>query len=163
MTLDRRLANKQSKVKDLVEQQRLRLEDLAEKEALDNAKLFDEDDDSDLDSEDRAYKRAEAEDKKIAEGADVESSGESDLDDNLRGTSLFVNPLAKKRAKGESSEEWSDDNFSDGGKKGKGKKTKKETVLGKRKRKGSLDNIQEFFGKEEIEEVPANDPGTLAE
>lgn len=83
----------------MIEQQRLRLEDLEEKEALDNAGLLE---DSDLDSEDRAY--LEDEKKDIPEGQDVESSGESDDDPK----SLFVNPLAKK-SKAEESEEWSDE------------------------------------------------------
>ena len=42
----------------------------------------------------------------------------------------------------------------------KAAKKDKDTVLGKRKRKGSIDNIQDFFKNETIEEVPANDPGT---
>ena len=82
----------------------------------------------------------------MPEGRDVESSGESDVDDNGK-KSAFVNPLAKKSGKAEESEEWSDDDFSEGGtrltgeKKEKAAKKDKDTVLGKRKRKGSLDNI----------------------
>ena len=51
MTVDRKMAGKEAKKRQLIEQQRLRLEDLEEKEALDNAGLLD---DSDLDSEDKA-------------------------------------------------------------------------------------------------------------
>lgn len=62
---------------------------MAEKEALDNAGLLDSEfeDDSDLDSEDRAYKDAaradkkKAEGKEIIEGHDNESSGESEPED----------------------------------------------------------------------------------
>ena len=68
MTVDRKMAGKEHKKKQLIEQQRLRLEDKAEKEALENAGLLDsdidiDDDDSDLDSEDRAYKAAARADK----------------------------------------------------------------------------------------------------
>ena len=155
MTFDRRMAGKEHKKKQLIEQQRLRLEDLEEQEALDNAGLLD-----DGDSDDQLYKQ---EDEKIPEGRDVESSGESD--DEGEKKSLFVNPLAKKSGKsGDESEEWSDDDYSEGGTRQtaskKEKAAKKDTVLGKRKRKGSIDNIQDFFKNETIEEVPANDPGT---
>lgn len=74
----------------------------------------------------------------------------------------FINPLAKKvvqsKSKGEAAEEedeWSDESDQDTK---KGKKTTK--VLGKRKRKGSADNVEDFFKNEVIEEVPANDPAT---
>lgn len=58
-----------------------------------------------------------------------------------------------------------DGDVSDGDRKSKkkGKKADKDTVLGKRKRKGSMDNVADFFLKEKIEEVPADDPGTLAQ
>lgn len=133
---------------------------MEEKEALDNAGLLD--DDSDLDSEDRMYKSAEAEDKKIPEGMDQESSGESDNEGvGLDSKGLFVNPLAKKnQAAKEESEEWSDDDKYDDKDKAK-KAKKKDTILGKRKRKGSIDDVQDFFKRDQIEEVPANDPGTL--
>ena len=167
MTLDRRQASRQMKTQNLIEQQRLRLEDLAEKEALDNAGLLDSEV-SDLDSEDRAYKDAERadreaeENRKIPEGRDQESSGDSDPEDGPKSSGLFINPLAKKLGKADESEEWSDDDVSDNGKKSKQKAKKKDTILGKRKRKGSIDNVQDFFKHNEIEEVPANDPGTLA-
>ena len=35
--------------------------------------------------------------------------------------------------------------------------------MGKRKRKGSIDDVQDFFNAEKFEEVPANDPGTMAQ
>ena len=168
MTVDRNMAGKEAKKQKLIEQQRLRLEDLAEKEALDNAGLLDSADDSDLDSEDRMYKEAEREDRKAEmpmEGRDIESSGESDGEDGA-GKGLFVNPLAKKTGKAEESEEWSDDDKyeHETGKKATKKKAKeKDTVLGKRKRKDSIDDVRDFFRGEAIEEVPANDPGTLAQ
>ena len=89
---------------------------------------------------------------------DQESSGESDTE----GKSLFVNPLTrgKKQDDVASDEDWSDVDEEDAK---KGKKAKKEKVLGKRKRKGSVDNIQDFFHSEKIEEVPLNDPGTIKE
>ena len=90
-------------------------------------------------------------------GKDIESSGEDSegLGDE---DGLFVNPLAPKaktQKKDEESEEWSDDDESQDGK-GKKKKDKKKdkTILGKRKRKGSLDAAQDFFQDGEIEEVP---------
>ena len=171
MTVDRNMAGKEAKKKQLIEQQRLRLEDLAEKEALDNAGLLDSaEEDSDLDSEDRMYKKAEEEDRKASmatEGRDIESSGESEPEDNL-GKGLFVNPLAKKNGKAEESEEWSDDDKYEHktGKKEKKREKKekeKDTILGKRKRKDSVDDVQDFFKNDAIEEVPANDPGTLAQ
>ena len=119
------------------------MEDLEEREALDNAGLLENSDD---DSEDRAYKQTDAEEMKIPEGRDVESSGESDVETDKK--SLFINPLARKAAglAAEESEEWSeDDDYSDGGKKSKKKKGNKKdkdaTVLGKRKRKGDIDNV----------------------
>mmetsp|Transcript_46789 Transcript_46789/g.61895 ORF Transcript_46789/g.61895 Transcript_46789/m.61895 type:complete len:360 (+) Transcript_46789:884-1963(+) len=166
MTVDRNMAGKEAKKRALIEQQRLRLEDLAEKEALDNAGLLDSADDSDLDSEDRMYKLAAKEDRKteMIEGRDNESSGESDPEgDQAKG--LFVNPLAKKNAaaKDNESEEWSDvDEDDKDGKKNKNGK-KKDTILGKRKRRNSIDDVQDFFKNDTIEEVPANDPGTLAQ
>jgi len=63
------------------------------------------------------YKKAAAEDEKAIEGRDVESSGESEPEDGDK-KGLFVNPLAKKSGKGgkaEESEDWSDDDFSEGG------------------------------------------------
>ena len=66
------MAGKEARKKALIEQQRLRLEDLEEKEALDNAGLLDDSDDSD--AEDK-----EGEDK-VQEGRDIESSGESDVE-----------------------------------------------------------------------------------
>lgn len=112
-------------------------------------------DDSDLDSEDKMY--LEDEKEAIPEGRDVESSGESDDEPK----SLFVNPLAKKA--GDESEEWSDDDISADGTKKKSKKGKKDTILGKRKRKGSIDNVQDFFHANDIQEVPLDDPGTRAQ
>ena len=53
MTVDRKMAGKEYKKKALIEQQRLRLEDLEEQEALDNAGLLDNEDD---DSDDALYK-----------------------------------------------------------------------------------------------------------
>jgi len=47
MTFDRRMAGKEHKKKQLIEQQRLRLEDLEEQEALDNAGLLDDGDSDD--------------------------------------------------------------------------------------------------------------------
>jgi AdoMet-dependent rRNA methyltransferase SPB1 len=162
MSVDRKMAGREFKKKALIEQQRLRLEDLEEKEALDNAGLMD--DDSDLDSDDKDYLKAEKEDAKVnTEGKDVESSGESEDEATTAAKSLFINPLAKKAA-AEESEEWSDDDLSEGGRKKKKQKiSKKDSLLGKRKRKGSLDNVADFFKNGEmIEEVPLNDPGTMA-
>lgn len=67
-----------------------------------------------LDDEDS---EAEGEAEKVPEGRDIESSGESDVEDAAQ-KSLFVNPLAKlsarnNQADGKESEEWSDDNLSD--------------------------------------------------
>ena len=76
-------------------------------------------------------------------GKDVESSGE-DSDGSEGAGGLFINPLAAKQKdnKKEESEEWSDDDESQDGK-GKSKKDKKKdkTILGKRKRKGSIDAV----------------------
>ena len=95
-------------------------------------------------------------------GKDNESSGESD-DDQQQQSSLFVNPLAKKnKGKADESEEWSDDDDDVKDKKGKKDKKKDKSILGKRKRKDSIDDVQDFFKDTGIEEVPANDPGTLA-
>ena len=66
------MAGKEARKKALIEQQRLRLEDLEEKEALDNAGLLDDSDDSDAEGK-------EGEDK-VQEGRDIESSGESDVE-----------------------------------------------------------------------------------
>ena len=162
MSMDRRMVGKEAKKKALIEQQRLRLEDMEEKEALDNAGLLD--DDSELDEDDKMYKKAELEDKKIPEGQDVESSGSSDDEGlGLDSKGLFVNPLAKKNAAKEESEEWSDDDKYDklDAAKKKKKTDKQDKILGKRKRKGSFDDVADFFKREEVEEVPANDPGTL--
>ena len=52
-----------------------------------------------------------------------------------------MNPLAKKVGAQDDSEEWSDDDISADGTKKKKTKGKKDTVLGKRKRKGSVDNV----------------------
>ena len=108
MSVDRKMAGKEARKKALIEQQRLRLEDLEEKEALDNAGLLD---DSDSDAE------GKEEGDKVQEGRDIESSGESDVEGAAQ-KSLFVNPLAKlsarnNQADGKESEEWSDDNLSD--------------------------------------------------
>ena len=96
-------------------------------------------------------------------GLDVESSGS----DDDSGRDVFVNPLTKKqnadKKKTESEEEWSEDESVDLGldQRGKKKKTnKKETLLGKRKRKGDTDDIKDFFTNEAIEEVPLDDPDT---
>ena len=80
MTIDRKMAGKEAKKKALIEQQRLRLEDLEEREALDNASLLGGN--SDDDSDDRAYRQTDADETKVLrqEGKDVESSGESDDD-----------------------------------------------------------------------------------
>ena len=107
MSVDRKMAGKEARKKALIEQQRLRLEDLEEKEALDNARLLDGED-SDAEGEEGI---------KVPEGRDIESSGESDVEDAAQ-KSLFVNPLAKlsarnNQADGKESEEWSDDNLSD--------------------------------------------------
>lgn len=158
MTIDRKMAGKEIKKKALIEQQRLRLEDLEEREALDNAGLLDDEINSDDDSEDRAYKaKNKDEEGKIIEGMDIESSGESS-EGETDGKGLFVNPLAKKEdaAKTGNDSDWSDDDLSDGDRKSRKKKkgradkgTKKdrdeEKATGKRKRRGSADNVQDFF------------------
>lgn len=75
---------------------------------------------------------------------------------------MFINPLAKKNNAKADESDWSDvDAEDEKRKKGEDADKKKEKGLtGKRKRKGSLDNVGDFFGKEGIEEVPANDPAT---
>jgi hypothetical protein len=84
----------------------LRLEDQEEKEMMDNAGLLGE---SDL-----------SEDEKIPDGKDKESSGGESEDENAEAKSLFVNPLAKKvEGKDEESENWSDDDLSEGTRKAK--------------------------------------------
>lgn len=117
---------------------------------------------SDLDDEEKAYRQNANE---MNAGKDNESSGDSDGEGayGKKGAALFVNPLAKNAMGAEAeSEEWSDDDVEDEDKK-KGKKgKKKDTILGKRKRKDSIDDVQDFFKQQPIEEVPANDPGTLA-
>lgn len=167
MTVDRRMAAKEAKKKALIEQQRLRLEELDEQQALDNADLLDSDDEEASDAEASDDEDAGKEEGKRAEataGRDVESSGESDFEGMESRGGLFVNPLAKKGqpAKEDSADEWSDDDDDDAAG-SKPKKAKKEkSILGKRKRKGSMDDVQDFFVNEAIEEVPMNDPGTLA-
>ena len=59
------------------------------------------------------------------------------------------------KEKEEEEEEWSDDDDEEVDEKGK-----KGKVLGKRKRKDKMDGVEDFFKNEEIEEVPADDPGT---
>ena len=62
MTVDRKMAGKEHKKKELIEQQRLRLEDMQEREALDNAGFLEDesdDDQADLDSEDKAYRETD--------------------------------------------------------------------------------------------------------
>ena len=143
MTVDRKEAKREARKKQLIEQQRLRLEDVSEESALDNAELM---------VDGNKYESAKP------AGLDVEDSG-SDEDGGV-----FVNPLLKANTADKSdpqeSEEWSDDDESDGkGKKDKKKKDK--SMLGKRKRKDEGDGFKDFFGNEVIEEVPADDPGTL--
>ena len=42
MTIDRKMAKKEHKLKELIEQQRLRLEDVSEEEQLDNVELMED-------------------------------------------------------------------------------------------------------------------------
>ncbi len=89
----------------------------------------------------------------LMDGKDIESEGHSSEEE-----SQFVNPLSKPKKfiddKGEVSEgEWSDDDVEAD----KKKKAKKDTKLGKRKRSdkdGETDVAKNFFGGDEIEEVP---------
>ena len=143
MNIDRKMAKREYKKKQLIEQQRLRMEDVSEEDELDNADLM----------EDGEKHRV------VKAGVDVESSG-SDSD-----AGVFVNPLTKGKVnqtkKQEDSEEWSDDESVDLGLDQRGKKKgKKEALLGKRKRKGQIDDIKDFFTNEGIEEVPLDDPDT---
>jgi AdoMet-dependent rRNA methyltransferase SPB1 len=112
-------------------------------------------------------------------GVDASSSeNDDDLEEEMEGNTGFVNPLLagkkQKKAAGESGSEedeeeveaeesWSDDDAEET-KKDKDKKDKmaKLELLGKRKRSSGGDGLKSFFN-EVIEEVPANDPGTLAE
>lgn len=144
MNIDRKMAKQEYKKKELIEQQRLRMEDVSEESELDNADLM-------VDGEKHA---------KVEEGKDAESSG-SDSD-----AGVFVNPLTKekvdKNKKQDESEEWSDDESVDDGldQRGKRKAKKTPTLLGKRKRKGEVGDIKDFFATEGIEEVPLDDPDT---
>ena len=73
MNIDRKMAKREYKKKQLIEQQRLRMEDVSEEDELDNADLM----------EDGEKHRV------VKAGVDVESSG-SDSD-----AGVFVNPLTK--------------------------------------------------------------------
>lgn len=77
MLVDRKLAKQQNKKKNLVDSQRLNIEDVSEEEELNNEDVMDHN----L--------------NKIVphiEGHDIESSGDSDLNDSENET-RFVNPL----------------------------------------------------------------------
>lgn len=146
----------------MVDEQRQRVEDESEEEEMRNDELL---------------KRG------MRKGEDVsESENDDDLEEEMEGNNTgFVNPLlagakGKKKAAGESDSEeedeeeveaeesWSDDDAEET-KKDKDKKDKmaKLEMLGKRKRSHTgKDGLKDFFN-EVIEEVPANDPGTLAE
>ena len=146
MNIDRKEAKRAHKMKQLIEQQRLRMEDVSEEDELDNAELME-------DGEKHG---------KVKEGLDVESSGDDSSD-----AGVFVNPLTKgkvdkSKQQTEESEEWSDDESIDLGldQRGKKKAKKNQTLLGKRKRKGEVDDIKDFFTNEGIEEVPLDDPDT---
>ena len=146
MNIDRKEAKRLYKKKALVDQQRLRLEDVSEEEDLDNAELMEDGDKH----------------KVVPAGKDAESSG----DDSEGG--IFVNPLSKLKTDKKEKEKDSEDEWSDTGsalaegldQRGKKKKTAKDAVLGKRKRKGAVENIKDFFTNEAIEEVPLDDPET---
>ena len=179
MQVDRKAAKQEYKTKQLIEIQRAKLEDMAEQEALNNEKLMRSESDSDLqgssasdalDGNSESGESSEEEEDGVKKprkhrgekkaGKDIESEG-GDSDEDLAygaANSAFINPLAAatttKTGQG-SDEEWSSDESE------KGKKSGKKDVVGKkRKRKGSFDDVQDFFKNDAIEEVPANDHGT---
>jgi AdoMet-dependent rRNA methyltransferase SPB1 len=99
---------------------------------------------------------------------------ESENDDDLESESdeggeagIFVNPLnkVKKEEGSQESEEWSDDDAEDlGGEEqvDKNGERLKKTLLRKRRR-GEVGVAEDFYKNEDIEEVPADDPGTRKE
>jgi hypothetical protein len=104
----------------------------------------------------------------LMEGKDNESEGHSS-DESAKG---FVNPLAPKKSKkvdGEISDgEWSDESEGNGKKKSKAqiqREKKEKKALGKRNRKDNdsddEDRAKDFFGRDTVEVVAANDPGAL--
>ena len=128
---------------------------MQEQDDLDNEALLESDEelkdandlDVEVDGEAKTSKVKEESKKSAREisekmaGKDIESSGEdSDGADDSKG--LFINPLAVKTgaAKDDDEEEWSDDDSVDP-KDAKGKKKKDKSLLGKRKRKGSMDGV----------------------
>jgi len=150
-------------MKALVDQQRLRLEDVSEEEELDNADLMD-------DGDKLKEEKLKAIEIELKAGKDVESSGEES------DGGVFVNPLNKKaEEKKKENDGFSDDDGEELAKgldqRGKAKTRKaqalaaaKEETLGKRKRKKGeeVNDMKDFFKSEAIEEVPLNDPDTLA-
>ena len=154
------MARSEYKKKALIEQQRLLKEDMSDEDELMNDELMSNDGQSDDDGEPLLPRST------VKDGQDVESEGHSSSGEENNNN--FVNPLIKSRKtidqKGEVSEgEWSDDDEDKVADKKKAKKDKKDKkLLGKRKRADSdEDKVQDFFVSEQIEVVPANDPGTL--
>jgi len=138
----------------LIEQQRLLREEMSEEDELANDELMSDQDDSE-------ENQLDLKKPSFREGQDIESEGHSSSGEENN----FINPLLKKKTidlKGEVSEgEWSDDGSDKITDRKKAKKEKK--VLGKRKRADDSDEdkVQDFFVDDNIEVVPANDPGTL--
>ena len=132
MLQDRKVSKIENKKKNLIESQRLNIEDVSDEEALDNKDVMA-----------HALKKAVAH----IDGHDIESSGDSSASDlsDSEGDNKFVNPLLvasqkqNQQAK-ESEEEWSDNSDEDFDR--KGKKKDKKSILGKRQRKGKdVDNV----------------------
>ncbi|CDW82321.1 pre-rrna processing protein ftsj3 [Stylonychia lemnae] len=142
---DRKADKKDKKKKALIEQQRLKKDEVKQEKQLNNEDLIDEEGN-------RKVKFA----KDIVDRSDSEVEASDDEDD----AGFFMNPLLmKKQADSkkkhqDSDVEWSDEDESDSGKKGKGKKKEKEKdlKLGKRKNREQEDN--DFFTNKEIEVVP---------
>lgn len=141
---DRKLAKKEKKAKALIEQQRLKKDEVKLEEELNNEDLV----------EDGAPAT-----KKVKFAAPTEDdSSDEDLDEN---GGYFLNPLLigkqkNGKKKDEDSEEWSDDDEDDKDAK-KGKDKKKDGKLGKRKKRDEEDH--DFFTNKEIEIVPQENFG----
>lgn len=167
MVTDKRHARKQYKKKLLVEQQRQRVEDVSEDEAVANKDLL---------------KKVETpkEDKKWSD-RDSDSENDDDIEeeklfsDSDDDKDFFENPLAaikadkerkealskKDRRDSDVSDDWSSDE-EDRKNKADAAEDAEKQVGKKRKRKNKdQDNVEAFFTNEAIEEVPADDPATL--
>lgn len=159
--LDRKLAKKEKKRKALIESQRLKKHDESEEEELNN---------DDVRDKKVHFKTAttdlEGDEDDLSDVEMKEPAAEVDSDDD---GGFFLNPLLlnnkkdKKPRKAKlddddvSEGEWSseeDEKKKDNAKKEAKNKNKKDTQLGKRKKREGEEDATDFFTNQEIEEVP---------